>query len=476
MALTRDDLLAALTAEITDRPTAALFFQAGDPRLLSQMGALATMLAGVSEQIDLAQTEPFQKTRDTTVLADATMKGILPFGRPPRMTLTVANPGTSAVPIVTGRTLFDQYGRSYTTEVGATIAAGGTGTITVKQMTTRKFSLGVANSTPFYAIQIPQNADTDLCISGVYVSIAGVSYPFTTEFANLAANEPGFTLETDEQRRLFVKFGWANTFGVQPASGTVVDFIVEETYGATDLAVNAAFTFESAPTSADRLLTFKLASVIFPGADPVDIDTLRQWAQYPSGYDASAVYLGNFDFLVRRNLFPLRFLSVWNEQVEEAVRGANVQNINRLFVSALMDGVDPTWMQTEIKRIIAAADDSYWVKFVPAVETELPMTVNAQVSVVHDTGDVTAKIRSQVYALYGRDAPAAKQGMLRLNSKRVTEALKKNIVALQDEGADFQVSIPDQSGAKPEQYRYVSEASLTVNVTQATYNDGMWSH
>jgi hypothetical protein len=38
------------------------------------------------------------------------------------------------------------------------------------------------------------------------------------------------------------------------------------------------------------------------------------------------------------------------------------------------------------------------------------------------------------------------------------------------------VSIGDQSNPLPEQYRYVSADSLVVNVTQATYNDGMWSH
>lgn len=476
MAVTRDDLLVSLQAEVQSRPTVALYYQAGDPRLLAQMGAMATMLAMISEQIDVQSMEVFQKTRDTTVLADATMKGILPFARTPRMTLTVQNNATAAGTIETGRRLLDQYGRVYTAEVGATIAAGGTGAVTVKQMTSRTFSHIVSGSVPFYSVQIPQNDDAEQNISGVYVSVAGVLYPFTTEFANLAADEPGFTIETDELRRLLVKFGWANTFGVQPTDGTQIDFIIEETFGLSDLTVNSAFTLETTASQNDRLLTMKLATMVYPGADPVDIDTLRDWARYPSGYDSSAVYLGNFDFLVRRNLFPMRFLSMWNEQIEEAVRGPKVGNINRLFVAAVMDGVDPTWMQNQIKIIIAAADDSYWVKFVPVVEVELPITITAQVSVVHDTGDVEAQIQKQVLALYGRDSTATQQGMLRLNSKRISDALKKNITALQDDGSDFQVSIGNQSAPLPEQFRYVSVASLTINVQQATYNDGMWSH
>jgi hypothetical protein len=215
--------------------------------------------------------------------------------------------------------------------------------------------------------------------------------------------------------------------------------------------------------------------VLFAGADPLDIDTLREYAKYPSTYDSSAVYLGNFDFLIRRTLFPLRFLSVWNEQVEEAVRGASVANINKLFIAVLMDGVDTTWLQTEIRRIIKLADDSYSVNFVNAVTTELPVTINAQVSVVHDVGDVEAKIRAVVYDLYGKDSQAAAKGMMQMNNKKLSDSLKTNVVALQDDGSDLQVSLAALPVTLPEQYRYVSEASLTVNVTQATYNDGMWS-
>jgi hypothetical protein len=480
MAYTRDELLAALASEVQSRPMAALYYQAGDPRTIAQLGAIATMLSMVSAQIDIAATEPFQKTRDTTVLADATMKGILPFARPARMTLAVQNPTAGAVTIGTGRFLLDAFGRVYTTEVGATIAAGATGSITVKQMTSRTFTHTVSGSVPFYAVQIPPNDDADQVISGLYVTVgtgaSAVSFPFTPEFQNLAADEPGFTIETDELRRLFVKFGWESTFGVQPTNGTVINFTIEETFGASDLTADAPFTFMDTVSTSDRQLTMKLASMIYPGADAINIETLREWARYPSGYDSSAVYLGNFDFLIRRNIFPFRFLSVWNEQLEESVRGANVASINKLFVAALMDGVDTTWMQAQIRQVVAAADDSYGVKFVPVVETPLAVTISAEVSVVHDTGDVQSQIKSAILKLYGRDSNAAQSGMLRLNSKRMAKQLETEVTALQDDGSDFRITIADLSDPLPEQFRYVSDASLTVTVTQATYNDGQWSH
>ncbi len=476
MSYSRADFDAAIASEVSNQPLAAQYYQAGDPRLLAQLGAMSAMLTMLSQQIDTESMEPFNKVRDTTVMADAAMKGILPFARPPRLALAVANGAAKPLNIAVGRRLLDQNGRVYVAETQVTIAAGQTGTVNVKQVTTRTFDDTVSNSVPFYAVQVPPSSDSELSISGIYVSIGGTSYPYTPQFANLAANQPGYTLETDEYRKLWVKFGWANTFGVQPANGTTINFTVEETYGANVLSVNAAFTFESTAAPEDRYATMTMSSVLFAGADPVDVDSLREWSKYPSTYDANAVYLGNFDFLVRRQLFPLRFLSIWNEQIEEGVRGASVANINRLFISALMDNVDPTWMQGEIKRIIKQADDSYWIKFVPAVPFEVPLTIDTQVSVVHDVGDVEAKIRAVVYDMYGQDSTAAQKGMLQINNKLLSEKLKDNVSALQDDGSDFQVTVPTIASALPEQYRYVSAASLTVNVTQSTYNDGQWSY
>ncbi len=476
MSYSREDFMAALAAELSNYPAVAQYYQAGDPRILANLGAMATMMALLSQQIDVESMEPFTKVRDTTVLADAAMKGILPFARPPRMTVSIVNDGISALQIDIGRRFIDQQGHIYVAETNVSIAAGQTGLVNLKQVTARVFTHTVSNSVPFYQVVIPPSTDSELFISGVIVKIGGVLYPYVPEFANMAVGQVGFTLETDEYRRLTAKFGWQSTFGMQPANGTVIEFTIEETFGQTTLPVDAAFTFETIVQPQDQLAKIRLSSVIYPGANPLSIDTLREYAKYPSLYDSTAVYLGNFDFLVRRNLFPLRFLSIWNEQVEESVRGPSVNNINRLFVSALMDNVDTTWMQNEIRRIIKAADDSYWIKFVTPVEVAVPITVNAQVSVVHDVGDVQAKIRAVIYSLYGRDSEAAKKGMLMLNNKLISDALRKQVAALQDTGSDFQVVIPAQSSMLPEQFRYVSAASLTVNVTQSTYNDGMWSH
>lgn len=477
MAYTRDDFLREVNNETMNYPAIAQAYQAGDPRLLANLGAMASMLTMLSSQLDEVSMEAFSKVRDTTVLADASMKGLLPFARPPHVVLAIENGSPDPLRVVVGRRLIDQKGRIYVAESEAIIAPGESAEVNAKQMTRRTVTHTVANSTPFYAVQVPTSNDDDVSISGLVVTVGDAVFPFRPEFSAVGRNEPAYALEVDEFRRLYVKFGWADVFGVQPVNGTVVQLTIEETFGPTDLTASAPFTFETLAIPAEQFATIVLARVNFPGAASIDIDTLREYARYPSIYNGSAVYLGNFDFLIRSNLPDLRFLSVWNEQIEEAVRGPSIRNINTLFIAALMDGVDRTWLEAEITRIVLKADNSYRLRFVDAADTPLSLEIDAAVSVVHDPGDVEAKIRSTVYGLYGKDAQSAKFGMMQLNSKRLADALKRGVLALQDEYSDCQIKIPVSMGnTLPEQYRYVTAASLVVKVSQSTYNDGMWSH
>ncbi|MBP9694245.1 MAG: hypothetical protein KBE16_06035, partial [Alphaproteobacteria bacterium] len=86
-------------------------------------------------------------------------------------------------------------------------------------------------------------------------------------------------------------------------------------------------------------------------------------------------------------------MSVWNEAIEEVARGANVDNINTLFVACLsaeggesvltetnpLVPVPPVFIldsnltetQKGIRSVIIDADNSYRVKFVTPVRSEI---------------------------------------------------------------------------------------------------------
>lgn len=476
----KSDFAQALANAVAAQPAVAPYFQAGDPTLIAQIDAMATMLAMMSQQVDVAETEPFLKARDGTVLADASLKGVLPLGKPARVQLTVANPGTNPVTIGVGRAVLDSQGTAYVVDTTAVAPAGGSVTITAQQLSTRTFTNTVSASVPFYEIQVPPSAD-GLYLCGIDVTDADGDYTYTPEFCNVAIGQRVFHVETDEYRNVFLRFGAEDAtaglvIGHQPVNGDILTVTIRECSGAVNLATGSGFSLQYVGDSDEALLTMTLASVIAPGSAPPDTDTLRMLSRYPALVDSNAVFLGDFDFLLRRQLGPVTFISVWNEQVEEAVRGPSLANINKLFVAYVIPGQTDGVSQDQISRIIARADDSYGIVFVGARYVEQPITVTASVAAVHDTGAVSAQIITTLLANYGAGSVAASRGLAKvLRLQQVNADLKAAVPALQDQISDFSVVLGASSAPLPEDFRYLSAASITVNVTRITDATGLWS-
>lgn len=460
---TKADYLARAESVIAEYPKAALAYQVRDPRLLAMLESMATMLSMHSMEQDVAAMEPWTKARDVTVLADAAVKGVLPFGTPMRVSLLVQNVTTVAFSVLTGRRLLDQRGRVYVVTTGANVPANGSATIQAIQQTESVTAHTVTANQAFY--RVPVSAPEDGYIAGILVADdQGNLFEYTPEFTNLEAGQQIFHLESDENRQISVVFGSNYVGGYQPSVGEVMQITVQATEGEVELSSGASFAFEHATTVAESGAKITLSAVLTPGADPMDIATLREVTSYPSLYDASAVYLGNFDFLLRRHLSPFRFLAVWNEQLEEKVRSASVDNINCLFVAAKKDGVADATLQEDIERVILAADNSYRVRWVVVQESEISVSITLQVPDVYDSAAIEQQAREIVLAQYGRDSAWAKRGLGRVLYRRITSLLQSGIQACQAEEADIQVTVQDTGTILPETYRYVSQNSLTISV------------
>jgi len=484
----KSDFMAALENAVVLRPAVATAYRAGDPRLIAQIEAMATMLSMVSAQIDAAEVEPFTKGRIGTVMADASLKGVLPLARPGRVSLTVTSAAAAAVAIIAGRMLVDGKGRRYVVDAGATVPAGGSATITASQLTTRTVTHTVSASVPFYSAQVPESVD-GLFLAGIEVSDPGGAYAYTPEFCNIAAGARIFHAETDEFRRLFLRFGASDALGAvvgyQPPAGTVLTMTVRECTGAVELSTAAAFALEYVGSTDEGNLSLNLASLLTAGSNPPDVDTLRMLARYPALHDSNAVFLSNFDFLLRRQITGIEFLSIWNEQVEESVRGASVANINTLFVSISVPSQSDAVTQAQVRAVIGKADDSYRVTFKPMILRPQPVQVIARVAAVHDTADVAAQIKSRLLALYGRGTVTAAQGLARtLRIQAIHDDLRRSIPALQDQISDFNISTEEvaqgsgESGVidplLPENFRFFDAANTVVIVTGAQANLGLF--
>ena len=482
MAYTAKEFEAAGLNALTQFPAAAQLAQVGDPRLLAPLRANSYMLAMLSAQLDVAQFEPFLKATDATVLADAAMRGVLPLSRPALVLLSVTNGGANPWTMDAGRRMIDPKGRIYTSAAASTIAPGATVQVLAYQRTERVIRHVVTTAMPFYRIEVTPSDDVRVQVNSLSLWLIGQSgeteLAYQPEWCNVQQGDMVYQVEVDERRRMWIQLGKADSVGYQPAVGEVFEVRLNETMGKiSDLAMGTTFGLEYIYTAADARVTMSLASVQDTGADAPTTAELRVISRYPALYDHNAVYLGEFQVLLRRYLTGVRFLSVWNEQVEEHVRGASVDNINTLFVSGLIDGMSDAAFSSRVHELIKRADSSYRVRIVGAVSYPVPVTVTASVAAVHDSATVRAQIRSVLLGALGDGSADVSEGMrLRVRTQVITALLKKNVPALQDDMSDFKVEITLPEVLLPEHFFHLTESSLSVSVTTADHSVGLWSY
>jgi hypothetical protein len=424
---TKADFQQAIDDSIANYPAVAPLYHAGDPRILQHLDAMATMLSMLSSQLETAQAEPFEKTRDATVLADAAMRGIIRKARSGRVRVSVANSSGSEFSAQAGRNILDSVGNLYRIDTPAAVANGATGTVDATQIKSETLAHTVSGTVPFYAIEIPEAAD-DSYLSGIAVSDADGEYEYRERYVNTLADERVFHVEADDQQRVYVRFGQSGIVGTQPTDGAQITLTIYRAVGEIAPAANSPFSFEYIQSPLESSVELTLNAVLDKGENPPDMATLRDLIKYPSVYDHNAVFLGEFDFVVRRAYSDTQFLSVWNETLEEAARGANVDNINTLFVACMsaagtetvLTEPDPgvpiaptviaegalTVTQIGIRNTINSADDSYKVKFLTPVRSKITMSVTATVSTAYSSVDVQSQIINVLLVEYGETSPS----------------------------------------------------------------------
>lgn len=495
--LTKADFQQAIQDSIGNYPAIAALAQAGDPRVMQHMDAMATMLAMFSAQAEVAQSEPFEKVRDSTVLADAAMRGIIRKGTPARVRLRAENKSAMPYSLASGRTLLDSSGRSYRVETAVVVPGNGSVTLDATQVRFSAVPHTVSGSQPFYAVEVPA-AEDDSYLSSIAVSDGEGDYVYRDRYVNTAVGERVFHVEADDRQRIYVRFGYEGVVGVQPQDGATLTLTIGRTAGRIQIAAGTPFSFEYLNSPAESSIELKMEAMLIAGQNPVPMSVLRDLARYPSVYDSNAVFLGEFDFLVRRNFPSLRFLSVWNEAAEEAARGPHIGNVNAIFVACLsqssleevLTATDPAaipaptrtleadWTSTQkaIRDLIRSADDSYRVHFVSPIRVPIAVTITATVPTSYIASDVHQKIAEAILSVYGEQSMAARRGRNQPLYQNIYALLRQRVQALNVGSSDLQVSIasPPEVLNRPELWRFVAPDSLTITVETANIIAPSW--
>jgi hypothetical protein len=460
VATTKDEFIQSAANEISSFPTLARRFQIGDPLITQSLASMGAMLADISNQVEVTTGEVYLKARDVTVLADASVKGVLPFGKPCIAVITVLNGGAAAVSILVGRGLRDQNGRMWVVTTGVKVAAGATGTLVARQVEQRTVTHVVSQNQPFYTVDL---SPPDV---GYIAEVSVTGWTYTPEFCNVDDGDMIYHIRSDERQVVSLVFGLDGLAGKQPATGGSLNITLYDTEGDISPSAGMAFFFEY--TDATEKVTMTLAQVTQAGEAPMSVDVMREVCSYAGIYSGSAVYLSNFDFLVRRKLGAVTFLSIWNERREEVVRAYSVDNMNKLFVAARKDGVDQAVLNAQIAAILMEADDSYRHGFLEVIEKAVPLVVTLWVPSTYDSAAIKQTVRTLLLKEYGRTSKWAQHGEAKMLRKDIYDLIRKNVPALTQRIADVIVdTIGDDSTDYPEHFRYITEESLVVSTETA---------
>mgnify|MGYP000845445849 FL=1 len=465
--------------------------QAQDPFVVAQIGAMAQMLELYSTQQNIAETEVFLKARDATILADATLKGILPLANCAKVTVSVVNPSlTNSVTLAYGRRLLDDKGRIWRVASTLVVAANSTGTVQLHQNEIRTITHTIATSEPFYSIVIPKNEE-DLHLENIRIkdTIGSTDnlYRYAPEFMNVLDGERVYHLETDEARQINIRLGAQDgaslVYGFQPPVNTVLAIELTETQGLLDIALNASFSLEYSNNINDDNLKITVNAINSLGANPLSLSVLSVLSRYAALYDHNAVYLSDFDYLVRRyHGDSINFLAVWNEQIHEQAYGYSVANINKLFIAVqAKNSLEQANIVNEIHTLIQRADNSYKRQIVTVSEQPYPLAITASVAAIHDSVQVEQQIKDTLLAIYGKGQIKVSQGLKNnFNRQEIYQTLKRAIPALQDSISDFNVVVDSNllpNPLLPAHYFYLHPTTdFSVTVTQLSdAGGGLWN-
>ena len=481
--LSKEDFLKSALLAIEDN-TVIEKWQNGDPVTTQQIQSIAIFFALLSQEIEIALNEPFAKTRDRSILADATNKGILPTAIPHRHKISLHNKSDNLISISQGRLIEDsEGGRTWRLLTAVNAQAGETITAVVEQSEYREINYTVPRTEMFHRYAVELQPSSYLASLAVQDTLTPRNYyVYKPRLLSTLPDEMAYTLNTDEKRRIFVEWGADGRVGRTVKAGENFIIALWETEGEIDTTKLKDASLQSVNTTDEQRLVIKFvdAGTVQTGTNPYTIEQLRLLTSYGSVYDGSAVFLGDFDFAVRKLLLNRTFHSVvWNEKIHENYYedDQSVKYINHLFVAFAPKNMnEKALLQEQVSNLLASQDNLYIDStiFFDLKEIEYPIKITGQIASVYDLDTVKAQITALLINNYGRTSLMAHRWFPNgFKVQGIANLLRTKIQAFQDNFGDFTITVNDKVQYKPHEWIYITEKSITVSLDRTAETSGV---
>ncbi|WLG15036.1 hypothetical protein Q6344_06805 [Psychrobacter cibarius] len=473
----RNKILESINSNINDYPEIAERWRAGDPTVRAMLTSIVEVAISLKRDNDVNAIEPFIKSKNRTIIADAINKGILPTASPCQHLLTVENNAQSTLTISQGRLVEDGTGRQWRLLASLTLSAGEVKKVLVEQSLINRVSMTVPINEPFYTVALSTTDGAYFSGIGITNTTTGEIYQYAPKFMNAAIDAPAYTLQSDDLININVIFGASDRAGKTVQAGEVYEFAITQSYGEVDAASLGQAALNEINTSDESKLNlyFKAGDMIRAGTNPLTINQLRLLASFPSMYDRNAVFMGNFTFLIMQH-FMSRFdyMAVWNEAAHEKYYGASLDSINHLNLAVVAKNSgssEKAQLITDIQQLVARADSLLEgrVRVKAVVERPYKITITGRLAPVHDMDSVRTQIKELLLASYGKGSLAAiHHNADGFNQLEIATRLRTDISAFQDRISDFTVSSEDVTAnpVKPHEWAFLNSDSITINLTR----------
>lgn len=483
----RSNILASISSQINDYPEVAELWRAGDPTVRAMLTSIVEAVVFLKRDNDVNAIEPFIKSKNRTIIADAINKGILPVATPCQHRLTVENAGSATVTLSQGRLIEDGTGRQWRLLAAVTVQAGESKTVLAEQSIITRVSITIPINEPFYTVKLSTTDDAYFSSIGVTNLTTGEVYQHTPKFMNAGIGQAVYTLQSDNLTNINIVFGATDRAGKTVQAGEVYEFAITQSYGEIDLgSLQQAALSEIITNDESRLtLYFKAGNMVRAGANPLTIDQMRLLASFPAMYDRNAVFMGNFTFLVMQHfLNRINYMAIWNETIQEKYYGAALENINYLNLAVVPksgSASEAAQLIEDIRQLVARADSLLdgRVRTRLVVERPYKITITGRLSAVHDIDSVRLQIKELLLADYGKGSLAAvHHNADGFNLQEIATRLRNSLSAFQDRISDFTVSGEDVTinPVKPHEWAYLSESSIKINLTRtADSGNAIWT-
>lgn len=485
MTLQRTNLNTTIDNALNDYPEIAERWQVGDPTVTALMTAMRELVIALSRDNEVNIIEPFIKSNNRTIMADAINKGILPVATPCQYRLVIENTGENTVTLNQGRVVEDGTGRQWRLLSAITVGAGESQTVECEQSIIYEQNLTIAVSEPFYQLNISTNSDEYIAGIDIVNLTQKAKFAYKPKFMNAKAGDRVYTLFSDDFADIVIMFGDSSRIGQTVQAGDEYRLYITKTYGFVDNSTLKQASLNDLLNNDERYLNlyFKPDGLIRAGANPLTVSQMRLLASFPSTYDHNAVFMGNFDMLVRWHFMArFRYMAIWNETVHEKFYGANLDNINHLNLTVVAnEASEQDLLIKDIRQLVARADSLFEgrVRVKAVVERPYQIIINGSLAGVHDIDSVKSQIAELLLAAFGRGSISASHPNYDgFNRQEIATLIREKIPAFQDRISDFSVLGEDTqvTPIKPHEWVYLTRESIKITLRRtADTGSAMWT-